>query len=151
MTTFSQHFEARYEFSPAIVWDALVDPDLVSGWLGEAAIGPELGGQYRFRPVAGGRGGSWEGRVTRFEPFAYLEATTRDGESLLFCLSEAAGGSRGTSTAVTLDIMLPVEPASAAMMAADWTTNLDQLANLLRGHPVDWWNGKRDQVATWLG
>ena len=43
------HFERDFEFSPAIVWDALIDPDLVAGWLAEARIDPVLGGQYSLR------------------------------------------------------------------------------------------------------
>ena len=39
-------FEHSYDLAREIVWDALVDPDLVSGWLAEADIEPRLHGRY---------------------------------------------------------------------------------------------------------
>ena len=143
----SLQFERRYEFSPRIVWDALVDADLVSGWLAEAVIDPRTGGTYNLRWPHDDPAVSREGRITRFEPYSTLEVTG-DG-TFLFSLAEVPGGSRGVSTAVTLDIMSPIHPAFAARVTADWLTSLDQLADLLRGHPVDWQNGKRDRAARW--
>jgi hypothetical protein len=34
-------------------------------------------------------------------------------------------------------------------LTAYWLTDLDQLADLLRGHPVDWAHWERDQADTW--
>ncbi len=147
----SLHLERRYEFSPVIVWDALVDADLVVGWLAEATIRPELGGEYNLRRPNPRSSVSREGRITRFEPFTRLEVSSDDSGSLLFGLAEVVGGGRGTSTAMTVDIVSPIEPAFAATMRADWLTSLDQLDDLLRGHPVDWLHWERDRATTWSG
>jgi len=42
-----------------------------------------------------------------------------------------------------------VEPAFEARTKADWLVNLEQLEQLLRGHPVDWANWDRDHHAAW--
>ena len=39
-------FARELEFSPVIVFDALVDADLVAGWLAEAEIEAAPGGRY---------------------------------------------------------------------------------------------------------
>ncbi|MBC7590190.1 MAG: SRPBCC domain-containing protein, partial [Salinibacterium sp.] len=49
MTNLRLHFERMYEFAPLIVWDALIDADLVSGWLADALIDPRPGGEYTLR------------------------------------------------------------------------------------------------------
>jgi uncharacterized protein YndB with AHSA1/START domain len=38
--------ERKIELPPPIVWDALVDPDLVAGWLAGAGIDLRVGGRY---------------------------------------------------------------------------------------------------------
>ena len=39
-------FEREFEFPPAIVFDALIDPELIAGWLGDADVEPQVGGCY---------------------------------------------------------------------------------------------------------
>ncbi|MGV8896624.1 MAG: SRPBCC domain-containing protein [Rhodoglobus sp.] len=147
MTTSSMRFERIYEFAPSIVWDALVDADLVSGWLAEASIAPQAGGEFTLRWITRDPPTASVGWITRFEPFAQLEVTGRDSETMLFSLIEVTGGSRGTSTALTLDVASPIEPAFASRTPADWLTSLDHLAGLLRGHPVDWQNLRTNRAA----
>jgi hypothetical protein len=50
---------------------------------------------------------------------------------------EVPGGTRGTSTRVTVDVVVP-DPRFRAAISETWQTRLDQLENLLRGHPVVW-------------
>jgi uncharacterized protein YndB with AHSA1/START domain len=50
---------------------------------------------------------------------------------------EVPGGTRGTSTRVSVEIALP-DPRFATAIEQTWQTRLDQLENLLRGHPTDW-------------
>jgi uncharacterized protein YndB with AHSA1/START domain len=120
-------FEREYEFAPVIVWDALVDPDLLSGWLPESILGA----------------------TTVLEPRQLLTLETTTVGTLRFELTEVAGGSRGTSTRLSLRLGVEVEPAFAARIKATWLTNLDQLDDLLHGHPVDWANWERDHHDAW--
>ncbi len=40
--------EHEVDLPRAIVWDAFLDPELVSGWLADAVIVPEEGGEYNL-------------------------------------------------------------------------------------------------------
>jgi uncharacterized protein YndB with AHSA1/START domain len=138
--------ECDYEFSPAIVWDALVDPDLVSGWWADAAITPEAGGEYNLRWLHRPGQPDTFGRITDMQPLERLTVDTSDSVLVTFELTERPGGLRGTSTRlkVTID-----GPEADPRVTADWLTNLDQLDDLLRGHPVDWANWSRDRYEVW--
>ncbi len=136
MDTVILRFERHLEWSPAIVWDALVDPVLVGGWLGDARIDGSVGGRYDlsgegFPAVTGLRG-----EITAFEAPTGLAVSTDDRGSLRFALSEVPGGPRGTSTALSLAVGLEIEPVFAAAVGRLWETRLDRLPELLRGHPV---------------
>jgi uncharacterized protein YndB with AHSA1/START domain len=50
---------------------------------------------------------------------------------------EVPGGTRGSSTRVSVEVTVP-DPRFSAAIEHSWQTRLDQLENLLRGHPVDW-------------
>ncbi len=50
---------------------------------------------------------------------------------------ELPGGTRGTSTRVTVEATVP-DPRFQAAITQTWQTRLDQLENLLRGHPTVW-------------
>ena len=110
-----------------IVWDALVDPVLVEGWLhpelllvgGEPAV--EL--RERVDPSAGAD--------------AVLRVRGDELGELRLTLAERAGGTRGSSTVVTVDVQLP-DPRFDGALRQSWQTRLDQLENLLRGHPTVW-------------
>lgn len=142
-------FERDYEFPRLIVWDALVDPDLVSGWLAEAEITPRPGGEYNL---------TWQhqpGRRVTFGRIAVMQqperviVDTTDAGIITFELEELLVGNRGTSTRLHVTVDLDTEPASTARLQADWLVNLDQLEDLLRGHPVDWSQWQRDRHAAW--
>jgi uncharacterized protein YndB with AHSA1/START domain len=110
-----------------IVWDALIDPVLVEGWLhpslrlvgGEPAV--EL--RQRVDPAP--------------ETDAVLHVRAEQLGEVRLALVERAGGTRGSSTVVTVEVLAP-DPRFAAALRNSWQTRLDQLENLLRGHPVVW-------------
>ena len=149
MSSLGLEFERDYEFAPVIVWDALLDPDLVSGWLAEAVISPVVGGEYNLRWL--GRVGHPEslGRITVLQPLERLHVDTTTMGLLRFELQEVPGGNRGTSTRLALHVDLELEVVFMARVTADWMTALDQLDDLLRGHPVDWANWERDRHEVW--
>jgi hypothetical protein len=109
--------ERRIDLPRAIVWDALVDPLLVEGWLHPAA-----------RLLDGDVGELIE---PADDVTAVLETTLEPFGELRFELDELEGGTRGTSTGLRL----------TAEATAGWQDRLDELENLLRGHPVDWGDG----------
>lgn len=96
-----------------IVWDALLDPVLVEGWLHPTER--LLAGDVRERadPLPGAS--------------AVLETVLEPYGRLRFELDERDGGTRGTSTILRLQAA-----------GAGWEDRIDDLENLLRGHPVDW-------------
>jgi uncharacterized protein YndB with AHSA1/START domain len=121
-----------------IVWDALVDPDLVAGWLAEAVIVPEVGGEYNL---------TWLDRVGRPQTFGRIAALhhpellivdTSNIGLLEFQLIELPGGMRGTSTRVRVEVGLTGDALLAERIAAQWRGDLAQLDQLLRGYPTDW-------------
>jgi hypothetical protein len=105
--------ERQIDLPRAIVWDALIDPVLVEGWLHPAARPLEGEMRERVDPVAGGT--------------AVLETVLEPFGRLRFELDEREGGTRGTSTILRLQAD-----------GAGWDDRIDGLENLLRGHPVDW-------------
>lgn len=109
-----------------IVWDALVDPILVEGWLHPTARlvdGVEL--RERRDPDRG-------------DGVAILDSYGRELGGTRFELREVPGGTRGSVTDLTLIVrsQLDVEFRRGELVA--WQRRLDQLESLLRGHPVDW-------------
>lgn len=125
-----------------IVWDALIDPDLVAGWLAEALIVPEEGGEYNL---------TWLDRVGRPQTFGRIVALqypellivdTSNLGMLEFQLIELPGGMRGTSTKVRVEVGQQVGVEGDALLAerveAQWQTSFARLEELLRGHPTDW-------------
>ncbi|MEP6842237.1 MAG: hypothetical protein ABJA11_01865 [Pseudolysinimonas sp.] len=115
-----------------IVWDALVDPVLVEGWLhpalrlvdGEPAV--EL--RERVDPAPGVDG--------------ILRVRSDELGELRFALVERDGGTRDSSSLITLDAQL-ADPRFGGALRQSWEGRLDQLENLLRGHPTVW----RDELA----
>lgn len=140
--------ERDYDLPPAIVWDALVDADLVGGWLATARIEPRPGGRYDLAWNTPG-GGISLGTVEVATPHSLLQVTTSNIGQLRFELEARPGGSRGSFTRMTFTIEAETDPHFAATTRAYWLSNLDQLEGLLRGHPVDWANWQRDRGPAW--
>ena len=60
-----------------------------------------------------------------------------DFSDVRLAAEEVPGGTRGTSTRVAVEVAVP-DPRFRAAIRDTWQTRLDQLENLLRGHPVAW-------------
>lgn len=142
-------FSRDYDLPVEIVWDALIDADLVVGWLAEATIEPRVGGVFDLEWVGPSYLAPTRGEIVELEVCERLEVATSNIGSVLFELVELEGGTRGGATRLTVTISSPVEPRFAATTVAHWRSNLDQLEDLLRGRPVDWRNWERDRGAAW--
>lgn len=142
-------FERTIDLPREIVWDAIVDEDLVSGWLADASIEPVEGGRYDLTWLHPDPFPPTIGRIQLIVEPERLEVATSNAGALTFELEDLAGGTRGRSTLLRLTVVLELEPRFASPMRAYWLTDLDQLENLLRGHPVDWANWQRDHHAAW--
>jgi uncharacterized protein YndB with AHSA1/START domain len=141
-------FEREIDLPRAIVWDALVDPELVSGWLAGAVIEPVPGGRYDLDWLQSSDPGT-AGIIDELRAPHTLVVDTDNRGRIDFRLEESSGGSRGSVTILRLTVVVELEAAFAARVRANWMIGLDQLEELLRGHPVDWANWDRDHMGTW--
>jgi uncharacterized protein YndB with AHSA1/START domain len=149
-------FRRLIDLPALIVWDAVSDPDMVSGWLAEASIEQEDGGEFWFewmtvpdRSLTSASGGV----VTRFEEGRAIDYTfVHEGEvsaRFLLRLQEVPGGPRDRQTelGVTVSGFLPTGIAN--VLKASWRLHLDLLEDLVHGKPVDWTTCEAEHGATW--
>lgn len=126
-----------------IVWDALTDAELTSGWLGHAVIDPVVGGRYSIswvgRPVYAGI----DGTIDALAAPGRLVIATVPGARTEFLLDERSGGFRGTWTRLRVTVVVDDVDHQLALLSESWTIALNQLDELLRGHPVDWRGNRR--------
>lgn len=120
-----QRVERRIDLPREIVWDALVDPVLSEGWLHPSA---------RLSDPAA---------VMLWDDLTALESDSPRLGHVRMTLIDLPGGSRGRSTGLAIEL-LDVPEAERAAAFAIWSTRVDQLEWLLRGHPVDWDHWERD-------
>ena len=131
-------FERVYALPREIVWDALIDSDLLSGWLAEADVQPRVGGRFdldwsHFEP-----GFRTDGEITELiEPSTLVVETSNFGRTT-FTLDTHEGGPRGSSTLLAVDVHAIADPQFSGMISATWRVSLEQLERLLHGHPVNW-------------
>lgn len=142
-------FSRDFDLPPVVVWDAFVDEDLVAGWLAGATIEPRVGGTYDLRWLGPSYLAPTTGRITGFEDARSLVIETSNIGTISFELTPLDGGPRGTSTRLDVTIESATEPRFSTAISAHWLTNLEQLDDLLRGHPVDWANWERDRGQSW--
>lgn len=142
-------FSVHIDLPRVIVWDALVDQDLVEGWLARAEIEPHLGGRYDLTWRTGRNAPTVSGVITAFDPLANLRVDAGAGGVIDFTLTELAGGSRQTSTRVVVRLAVDTDRRMLASTIAHWRNNLDQLEQLLRGHPVVWETWGEVRGPTW--
>lgn len=121
----------RLDFAPSLVWDALVDPDLVGGWL---------------HPVAELVSGDGT-RVEVLEEPSELVVETRLFGRTEFRLTPAPGLVRDRGTHLEVCGGPEVDPPFLPALAGVWTRRLDRLDELLRGRPADWGDGTEDPEA----
>ncbi|MEY2847914.1 MAG: hypothetical protein RI885_579 [Actinomycetota bacterium] len=138
MTVRSLILHRVIDLPPVIVWDALVDPVLVGGWLGEAVIDARPGGLYRVGWVGSVHHPALEGRIERMSPRESLTLSTDRHGSIRFTLHPLDGGTRGLATRLDVGIEVEIDPVFIPRLERIWSTALDQLIELLRGHPVEW-------------
>jgi uncharacterized protein YndB with AHSA1/START domain len=144
-------FEREIELSPAIVWDALVDQELVSGWLAEARIDPVAGGRFELAWLYSMDQPPTFGTIVEYREPRLLVIDTDNRGRLEFRLDELPGGNRGASTRLRLTVTVELDAAFVPRVKANWMISLDQLEELLRGRPVDWAHWDRDRIDTWTG
>jgi len=131
------------------VWDAFVDPILLEGWLANATVEAEPGGIYRLDWIEPSGLVPFVGVIDRIDHGHTLSATTVDARSLRFELEPVQGGTRGSASAVTVDVGGETDPRFTPAVVAHWESNLEQLEELLRGHPVDWTRWEEDRGQSW--
>lgn len=131
-------FERGFDLAPAIVWDALTDPELLVGWLALTRIEAAVGGSVEFRWLADAASAPTLGTVVVAETDARLTIDTDNHGRLDFVLEAIAGEQRATGTALSLTVTIDVEPAFSGRARAEWEQSIDRLGGLLRGHPTDW-------------
>lgn len=130
-------FQRTIDLPPVIVWDAFVDPDLLAGWLGTVRVHPTDPPTFDLAWPGTDSRPRTSGTVVSMRPLLGLSVVT-EAREIDVSLAEAAGGPRGTSTALTIRLRPGVEAAFAAGLRDRVETRLDWLAGLLHGHPVDW-------------
>ncbi|TXK17327.1 hypothetical protein [Homoserinibacter sp. GY 40078] len=114
--------ERAIDLPRAIVWEAFVDPILVTGWLHPSLTllaADEV--VERVPPGPADREAVLHVRGSQF------------GE-LRIVLVAVPGGTRGTSTVLRID----GPGLGGDADASTWNVRMDRLQALLRGHPVDW-------------
>ena len=142
-------FERLYDLPPEIVWDALVDSDLVSGWLAEADIEPHEGGRYdlewrHFEPAM-----TTSGSIEEMHELARLVVATSNFGTTTFTLESLEQGTRGLSTLLHVDVEALADLQFSAPIEATWQLCLAQLDELLHGHPTDWSTWRETHGRAW--
>ena len=144
-------FERDLEFPPSVVFDALIEPDLLAGWLADADVEPQLDGCYDLVWLTSSSYPSTQGTITALDEPELLEIETDNRGDISFRLEAYQGGPFGTATRLVTTVQVAVDSVFLPRVKADWLSNLDQLDELLRGHPVDWANWYRDRSEAWRG
>jgi uncharacterized protein YndB with AHSA1/START domain len=142
-------FERLYALPREIVWDALVDSDLVSGWLAEADVEPRIGGRFdldwsHFEP-----GFRTDGEIVELIGLRTLVAETSNFGRTTFTLDDVDGGPRERSTLLVVTVHAIADPQFSGMISATWRISLEQLERLLHGHPVNWTTWAEDFGEEW--
>ncbi|KDP92398.1 MULTISPECIES: SRPBCC family protein [Clavibacter] len=149
-------FRRLIDLPALIVWDAVSDADMVSGWLAEASIEQMDGGDFWFewmtqpdRSLASASGGV----ITRFEEGRAIDYTfVHEGEvsaRFLLRLQEVAGGPRDRQTELGVTVSGYLPAGIANVLKASWRLHLDLLEDLVHGRPVDWTTCEAEHGPTW--
>jgi uncharacterized protein YndB with AHSA1/START domain len=149
-------FRRLIDLPALIVWDAVSDPDMVSGWLAEASIDQEEGGDFWFewmtvpdRSLASASGGL----VTRFEEGRAIDFTFLHEDEVTarfhLRLQEVPGGPRDRQTELVVTVSGVLPAGIANVLKASWRLHLDLLQELVHGRPVDWATCEAEHGATW--
>lgn len=142
-------FQRDYDRAPGVVWDALVDSDLVGGWLAEADIEPRAGGRYDLVWHAPIGLGSTNGEIADLAEAQFLVVELERIGTVSFGLAELSEGTNGLATRLSITVDSLVESLLSDGLSATWLISLDQLEHLLRGRPVDWSSWQADHGDEW--
>jgi uncharacterized protein YndB with AHSA1/START domain len=143
------HVERVLDFPVSIVWDALVDADLVGGWLAEADVDPRIGGRFDLRWVPEQGVDDLFGEIVDLDDGETLRVESAELGLITFTLGQVEGGSRGASTLLGITVAADLTASAISDLVATLETSLDQLTELLFGHPVDWSNWIYDWHGVW--
>jgi uncharacterized protein YndB with AHSA1/START domain len=149
-------FRRLIDLPALIVWDAVSDADMVSGWLAEATIEQREGGDFWFewmtvpdRSLSSAAGGF----VSRFDEGKQVEYTfLHEGEvtaRFQLRLEEVPGGPRDRQTDLLVTVSGLLPSGIANVLKASWRLHLDLLEDLVHGAPVDWATCEAEHGATW--
>ncbi|TPW76033.1 hypothetical protein [Schumannella soli] len=128
MSAPAAHVVRTIDLPPGIVWEALIDPVLVEGWL------------HPVHTLVGA-----DSIVVAEDAEVLLEVEHAEFGRVRILLDAVDGGTRGTATVVTVELPEIGDVRFRPPIAAGWSVRLHQLADLLRGHPVDWDHWERDR------
>lgn len=142
-------FERVYALPREIVWDALVDSDLVSGWLAEAEVEPRIGGRFDLEWSQFESGFRTDGEIIDMVDLRTLVVDTSNFGRTTFQLESQEGGPRGSSTLLAVEVHAIADPQFSGMISATWRMSLEQLDRLLHGHPVNWASWEDDFGSDW--
>ncbi len=106
-------FSRSYDLPRSIVWDAIVDDELVAGWLAEARIDARVGGEYVLEWMTWERPLTTVGVIRALQPRTFLAVDTDNIGSFEFTLVPVPGGTRGESTDLRLAAVIDDQPAAA--------------------------------------
>jgi uncharacterized protein YndB with AHSA1/START domain len=118
----------------SIVWIALMEPDLVSGWLAEAQIEPRVGGRFDLDWDPSTSIGRTSGRIDRLDTERLLVVDLAQLGRLSFSLQQIESGTRGTSTQLTVTLWSQPSQYPLAALAHRYLADFAQLDDLLHGH-----------------
>lgn len=132
-------FERRFDATVEELWNAIVDPDQLRGWLAETVLEPRVGGRFeiRFGDEPGER--AW-GTVRALEPHRVLELDWEyEGEPPSVVRFELRPEDDGAT--LVLDHRLLAD-AAAVGYAAGWHAHLDALADQIARRPAAAWDDR---------
>ncbi|KZC96146.1 MULTISPECIES: SRPBCC domain-containing protein [Clavibacter] len=149
-------FRRLIDLPAPIVWDAVSDGDMLSGWLAEATVEQREGGDFWFewmtvpdRSLSSAAGGF----VSRFDEERQIEYTfLHEGDVTArfhLRLEDVPGGPRDRQTELLVTVSGLLPSGIANVLKASWRLHLDLLEDLVHGVPVDWATCEAEHGATW--
>ena len=122
-------------YSAVIIWDALLDPVLADGWLGQLETEAVPEGRYCVVwPDREPHRADWFGRITRLVPGQRLSLHFQPHTEVTFELVTDADA----SVRVRVRHRSYLSRSEALAVDEFWRRRLGYLAALLSGRPVDW-------------
>lgn len=131
-------FERQIDLPPAVVWPALVDPELLAGWFADVAERRAADGRIQLTWPDGAGSPPTRIQVRQQIDNERLSVSTDNRGLISVELESHEGGLRGSWTLVKLSVTLFGEATDLPSAEAQWSLSLNRLEELLHGRPVDW-------------